>query len=451
MSGRILIAGTRSGCGKTTVVCALLAALKSRRVSLAAFKCGPDYIDPMFHRKAMGIPSYNLDPYFCGGEKLRAMLAAKKSALCVIEGAMGYYDGVGKNGDYSAYTVAAETKTPVILTIDVKGMYASAGAELSGFLKYRENSGIRGVIFNNASQAIYGGLSEIAREFRVESLGFLPREASVGIKSRNLGLVAANELDDIMQKIDALGELAKRFLELDRIQSIADSAPELAHTRRKLKPVGKVRLAAARDAAFCFIYQENIDMLSELGCEIVYFSPVFDRHLPAGIDGLYLPGGYPELYLSQLESNASMREEIRAAVLDGMPTVAECGGFMYLQSSIDGCSAAGAINGSAFKTDKLRRFGYVELTSGNDNMLCSKGGIMRAHEFHYYDSTDNGGGYTAKKAGSGAEYACVHTSKSLYAGFPHIYFPANEEAAIRFARQAAEYAKLRKKRESLNS
>ena len=197
----------------------------------------------------------------------------------------------------------------------------------------------------------------------------------------------------------------------------------------------------ARDEAFCFLYEENLRALEALGCEPVFFSPLHDEHLPEGAQGLYLPGGYPELHLEGLSSNP-IRQEIRRAVEGGMPTVAECGGFLYLHDSLDGAEMAGVIHAAAYGTKKLQRFGYVHLTAERDNLLCRTGESIRAHEFHYYDSEDNGSGFTAAKPLGKRSWPCVHAGETLYAGFPHLYFPANMAFAENFVRKAASYAAI---------
>jgi len=438
MNDRILIAGTNSGCGKTTVTCALLRALKNRRLALQSFKCGPDYIDPMFHREVIGVPARNLDPFFGEPESLRRQLGGAAGKLSVLEGVMGYYDGIGPEGRCSTWDVARATDTPVILVVNVRGMYTSAGAILQGFRDFRPQSGIRGVIFNNASPMLYGDLKKIAEQAGLRALGYLPRTEEATIGSRHLGLITAGEIEDLQRRLDALGELAEKCLDLDGVLALAGSATSLP-VPEAVAPVARgVRIAVARDRAFCFLYEENLRLLEDLGCELVYFSPLTDGHLPEHIGGLYLPGGYPELYLKELSANP-IKNEIRGAIEGGLPTVAECGGFLYLHDTLDGAAMAGVIHAEAFATKKLQRFGYVNLTAERDNLLCRAGESIRAHEFHYYDSTDNGDTFTAVKPSGKRSWPCVHASGTLYAGFPHLYFPANPAFAERFVRKAARY------------
>jgi cobyrinic acid a,c-diamide synthase len=443
MHDRLLVAGTHSGCGKTTVTIAILTALQKRGVPLSAFKCGPDYIDPMFHRAVLGLPSHNLDPFFCDGQALRRMLVTYGKELSVIEGVMGYYDGVGPDGNYSSFAVAQKTNTPVVLVIDVAGMYQSAAAVLHGFCHYQERSLIAGVIFNGASEMLYPRLQELANRQGITPLGFLPREKGFSLESRRLGLVAAAEVADVRTRIDRLGALAERTLDLDGIVSLAAAAPPLPEKPFALAaPNPRVRIAIARDDAFCFLYSETLDLFESLGCELCFFSPLRDCDLPERIGGLYLPGGYPELHLKALSENRSMRTAIRRAVADGLPTIAECGGFLYLHDALDGAPMTGVFSAKTERTDRLQRFGYVTLTAQKDTLLCDAGERICAHEFHYYDSEDCGNAFTAEKASGGRGYDCIVAKENLLAGFPHLYLRANESFAIKFVERAAQYAHL---------
>lgn len=437
--GRVMIAGTHSGCGKTTVICSLLAALKTRGLALSSFKCGPDYIDPMFHRQAIGVAACNLDPYFCTPRQLRQLLATYGRGISLLEGAMGYYDGVGASGCYSAYDVAAATATPVVLVVDARGMYASAGALLQGFAAYRQDSFLRGVIFNRASDSLYEGLRQLALRAGFLPLGFLPPTAPAGFASRHLGLVTAAETENLPQKLALLGELAERHIDLDGLLALAAQAPPIAEQPLQRQPLGRARIAVANDEAFCFRYAENLSLLQALGCELCFFSPLHDRCLPSGCAGLYLCGGYPELHLPALAQNSTMLHAVREAINSGMPTVAECGGFLYLHQKLDGIPLAGVIAAEAWRGDKLRHFGYVELRAQEDNLLCAAGERIRTHEFHYYESSDPGAGFHAQKPLRLQGWDCVHSTKTLYAGFPHLYWEAAPHFAENFVRKVLRY------------
>ena len=446
---RFLISGTSSNCGKTTITMALLAAFKNRGLDIASFKSGPDYIDPMFHRKVFNVKTHNLDPYFCTeGMLCEQFIRNKGNDLSIIEGAMGFYDGIGVEGRASAWEVAKSIKAPAVLILDAKGMSNSAAAIIKGFKEFKEDSMVEGVIFNNISPMLYPLLRDIVESIGIKAYGFLPRREEYSIGSRNLGLITADEIQDIKDKINGLSQLAEEYIDLDGLYELAKSAPELktndfigevltdSQNEESADSSNKPRIAVSRDKAFCFMYEENIEILEDLGCEVVYFSPLEDKKLPDNISGLYLCGGYPELYKEELSNNKDLCSSLKEIISNGIPTIAECGGFMYLHDSIENVPMVGFIKGNCIKTDKLQRFGYIEIKALKDNLLCSENGSIRVHEFHYYDSENCGEDFMAKKASNGLEYLCCHGSDSLYAGFPHIYLPANPDFARSFVRNA---------------
>jgi len=424
-----MMAGTNSGCGKTTVTTAVLSAFQKRSVPLFAYKCGPDYIDPMFHRKVLGLPTENLDLFFSTPEELQKRIAQKAGSLVALEGVMGYFE------------LSRAVKTPVVLVMNARGMYTSAGAILKGFRDFRPDSGIRGVIFNGVTAETYRGLAQIARGEGVEPLGFLPMKKELSVAERHLGLVTAEEITDLQERIAKWGELAEQTVDLDGILKLAETAPELPDPGMSgtEKRKTSLRIAIARDAAFCFCYEENLSMLRDAGAELCFFSPLEEKSLPEKIGGLYLPGGYPELYAEKLSGNDTLRRQIRDAVQSGLPTIAECGGFLYLQETLDGRPMTGVLPGKSGKKDRLQRFGYATLTAKKDCLLGRAGDSFRVHEFHYYDSTRNGSDFTAVKAGDGSSYDCAAATDTLYAGFPHLYFPACKQAVVRFVEKGQEY------------
>lgn len=434
-NNRVLIAGTGSGCGKTTLTCALLSTLKNRGIDVGAAKCGPDYIDPMFHRSVIGAPSTNLDSFFFDENTLRFLLAKNGGgrALTVIEGVMGYYDGLGLTAaEASAYDIARITETPVILTVNARGASLSILAQIKGFLDFVPESFIRGVILNNCSEKVCSALApEIESRLKIKPLGFMPRMTECEIGSRHLGLITADEIGDIKEKMQRLALQAEKSVDIEGIIALAASAPELEFEPMTVNKREPVRIALARDKAFCFYYEDSLDLLREMGAELVPFSPIADARLPEGVHGLYLGGGYPELYLDALSVNVTMRESIRRALNNGLPCVAECGGFMYLTEAIGERPMVGFIKGKSFDNGRLTRFGYAVLTAEEDGMLCRKGGSIPAHEFHHWDSEDPGSGFTARKP-DGRSRPCVHASDTLYAGYPHIHFYANPEFAEGF-------------------
>ena len=439
-TARVLFAGTNSGCGKTTVTCAVLQALVNRKLKVGAFKCGPDYIDPMFHSRIIGAKSGNLDLFFLGENTLK-YLFAKNSKGCdvsIVEGVMGYYDGLGiASTESSTYEVARVTETPVILIVNARGASLSVLAQIKGFTDFRADSGIRGVILNSCTKSTYDVLApEIERYFggKIKPLGFMPVVKECSLESRHLGLVTAAEVKDLKEKMNVLAGKAMECIDIDGIIGLAKAAPDLSYDAAEPKRFEEpVRIGIARDKAFCFYYGDSLDALKEMGAELVSFSPLEDKALPEGLDGLYLGGGYPELYKKELSENKGMLASVKSAVSGGMPCIAECGGFMYLLENIEGIPMARALPGGSQNTGKLQRFGYVTITAEKDNMLCKKGESIRAHEFHHYDADNPGSDFTAEKSTGKCWQAAIATD-TLYAGFPHFHFYSNLSFAESFYR-----------------
>ena len=432
---RLILAGTNSGCGKTTMVCALLQALVNRGLKTGAFKCGPDYIDPMFHSRIIGAKSANLDLHFFSPNTLRYLLAKNGADrdISVIEGVMGYYDGAGLTTTKgSTYEVAQVTDSPVVLVVGAKGASLSVLATIQGFLDFCPNHHIKGVILNQCTAMTYTALAaEIEKRFKIKAFGFLPSLPQCALESRHLGLVTAAEVEDLKGKMQLLAAQAEKSLNIDGLIGLANSAMPVEYQPVLLPPKESVRIAVARDKAFCFYYEDSLEALSDMGAELIPFSPLTDKTLPENIQGLYLGGGYPELYLEQLGANTEMRQSIRQAMEKGLPCIAECGGFMYLTKSIAGVPMVGALEGECFNTGKLTRFGYVTLQAKKDNLLCKAEGQIAAHEFHHWDCTAPGGGFTAKKP-SGRQWDCAVSGPTLYAGYPHFHFYSNPAFAEGF-------------------
>ncbi len=443
---RILIGGSNSGCGKTTMTCALLSALVARGVNAASFKCGPDYIDPMFHGKIIGVPSSNLDPYFYTPEVLNMLLAQHAGEVSVIEGVMGFFDGLQMHStEGSSYDVARMTQTPTVLAINAKGTAYSILPIIEGFARHKTDYPLAGVLLNNVSKGTYTMLKPIIEqhfEGKLKVFGYLPKlPPELVLESRHLGLVTAHEIADIQQKMVQLGQIAEDCIEIDALLAAAQSAPPIAVNAQALPQVvfklQPLRIAVAQDNAFCFYYQDNLRLLAQLGAELVSFSPLQDDALPPHIDGLYLGGGYPELYLKQLSQNESIKASIAAALTAQLPCIAECGGFMYLTQRIDGYPMVGFLEGECHNTGKLSRFGYASFTAQHDNLLCAKGEGFRGHEFHYYDCTQNGASFAAQKP-SGKQWQGVQATAYLHAGFAHIPFYAAPQMAVRFLQTCSE-------------
>ena len=433
---RLVLAGTNSGCGKTTVTCAVLQSLVRRGLRVGAAKCGPDYIDPMFHSRVIGAKSSNHDPFFFDRDTIRYLLSHNGEGcdVTVIEGVMGYYDGLGLTSTRaSTYEAARETESPVVLVVNARGAALSVVAAVQGFLDFAPDNNVQGVILNGCSAMSYGALArELESRLGVRACGYLPRLPECALESRHLGLVTADEVADLREKLRQLAEAAEKTLELDALLEIAHNAPVLDFTPPVLPEKGApVRIGVARDRAFCFYYEDSLDLLRQLGAELVSFSPLTDERLPNGIQGLYLGGGYPELYAAQLEENHALRRQIRDAVHTGMPCIAECGGFMYLTQAIAGRAMVGALPGDCFDTGKLTRFGYITATAREDNLLCRAGEQVPMHEFHHWDTPQPGDAFGAEKP-SGKQWRCAYATDTLYAGFPHFHFYAKPVMAQRF-------------------
>ena len=438
---RFMITAPNSGSGKTTITCAILKALLNQGLKPAAFKAGPDYIDPMFHSRVVGAKSRNLDIFMLGENTCRYLLAKNTQNIdvAVLEGVMGFYDGIGTTPEGSAYALAKETDTPVIMTVAAKGASLSLAALINGFKNFREDSNIKGVILNNVSEMTYRYYKDvIEKETGVKLLGYMPEMDDCGFESRHLGLITAEEINDLQAIINRLAEQAAATIDIAAIIEIAKEAPVLSCMEPKTEKVAKVRIAIAQDKAFCFYYQDSLDLLVEMGAELVPFSPLVDKEIPP-CEGLFLGGGYPELYAEQLAKNTSMLASIKQFVLQNKPCLAECGGFMYLMERYtdkDGASWpwVGAIKGEVYMTKKLKRFGYITLESSNDNLLAKIGEKINAHEFHYSDSTANGSSFVAKKASSNAQWECINADDSLCAGYPHMHLWGNPNFAANFIR-----------------
>lgn len=436
---RVMFAATRSGSGKTTVTCGVLAALKKQNIKVQAYKCGPDYIDPMFHRTVLGIDTGNLDTFFAGADAIGRILArdTKEADLVVMEGVMGYYDGVGGTTTMaSSYELSKVTKTPVILVVDAKGASVTLAAIIRGIMEYKKDSRIAGVILNRVSPMFYSRIKHVIEaECGISVLGYLPEDASFAVPSRHLGLLQPDEMQKQRDWVETVAKAARKTIDIDGILEIAAQAEMLqiqkatGETEKSKFPAG-YRIGVARDAAFSFYYRENLRMLEDMGATLVYFSPLTDAHV-SEVDALIFGGGYPELYAKQLYENQSMRASVWQALEAGMPCHAECGGFLYLGKSLADAEGnvyemVGFLDGAGFRTERLQRFGYVELAPQEADAFAVNT-VLRGHEFHYWDSTDCGDACLAWKPLSKQKtYPCMVKKKGTFAGFPHLYYAGAE-------------------------
>lgn len=501
LPARILLTAPSSGSGKTLVTCGLLQAMKNRGKKVISFKCGPDYIDPMFHSMILGTKSRNLDTFFADRDTVRYLFEKNSSGyeLAVLEGVMGYYDGLGGiSTRSSAYEVAQVTDTPVILCVDGKGSSVSLVALVKGFLEYKEDSRIRGVILNRVSGMLYPRLKEmIESQLPVRVVGYVPYVPDCVLESRHLGLVTPDEIKDLKERVEKLAKILETSIEWDVLEEIAGSNRTISeqdmqenvlirkvtgqdkdstvvctesgkqtiyhretgssdsrisidlsaecsdnsnHLANERKP--SVTIGVARDEAFCFFYEDNLQLLQELGAKLLYFSPLHDKKLPEYVDGLMFHGGYPELYAEALSKNTEMLDSVREALQNGVPCMAECGGFMYLHEQMEDMNhrpwtMAGIIPGYVKKTERLGRFGYITLEGGK--VFGKDVGTFPAHEFHYFDSDCCGEDFLAKKPVGNRSWHCIHSTDTLFAGFPHLYFYGNPGIAQAFVGACIKY------------
>ena len=443
---QFLLAAPRSGSGKTTMTCALLMALKRRGCAPCAFKSGPDYIDPMFHRAVLGVESRNLDLFFSAPETVRTLYAkgAAGHGAAVCEGAMGFYDGLGGVSDRaSAWHLADTLGLPVLLVVEPKGQSLTLAAELKGLDSFRTPSHIAGILLNNCTARMHALLAPmLEEETGLPVLGFLPKLPEAVIGSRHLGLYTAAEVENLQQKLALLADAAEEHIDWPRLLALCEKEPPALPVQPETPPA-RVRIAVAQDEAFCFTYAETLEAFRDAGAEVVFFSPLRDTALPENIGGLYLPGGYPELHARELSENTSLLREIKQKIESGLPTAAECGGFLYLGRSLTDAEGqswpmVGVLPGEAKDAGRLVRFGYAALSADSDSMLFRAGESFPIHEFHHWDSTANGVALVAKKPVGGAEWRCGSVNEHFYAGFPHLYW-AGTPLPQRFAAAAENY------------
>jgi len=483
---RIVISAPKSGSGKTLVSVSMMKAFSMLGKKVSAFKCGPDYIDPMFHKKILKVPSKNLDLFFTDENATKDIfLSGNVAEISVIEGVMGLYDGLGGTEEAaSTYALARALKSPVILVIDARGMARSVLAEIAGFLSMDAEKLIRGVILNNISSSLFKVLKPlIEKNLRVKALGFFPHQDEIKIESRYLGLKLPDEIKSIEENVEKAAEKLKKSADLEEILRIAESAPELdfSESYEKTKcnekteilkgqtigetqtnrtneisgtgrtdeirrdsskseslqnPGKKARIAVAKDEAFCFYYDDNLRLLEKFGAELVFFSPLHDEKLPENVSGLVLGGGYPEMFAEQLEKNEQMRNSVKNAVENEMPSLAECGGFIYLHKNLvdrnkKSFKMAGVIDADTFWAGKLVRFGYVSIREKNP-LFLKKNPEIKGHEFHYFDSGKNGSDCEETKPVGGKMFEAGFVGENHWWGFAHLYYASNPEFAKNF-------------------
>lgn len=420
----VMITAPRSGCGKTTVTMGIIRALKNIGKKVCAFKTGPDYIDRAFLEEASGMQAGNLDIYLQGVNGMREALSLANGDYAIIEGAMGYFDGIYNTYINSSYEISEQLDVPAILVYTPKGEMFSAVPKIKGMVEF-ENSRIKAVILNKVSRKNYLLLKEqIERYMGLQVIGFIPPMDEVVLKSRHLGLVQSFELDRLDKTIEIIAAAVVENVDMNALQNIMSEIYFQSSVELRKRPI---TVAVAKDKAFSFYYRENIYML-ENSCQVVYFSPIADEELPP-CDLVYLGGGYPEVYSEELTLNTSMLVDIKRYVANGGFIYAECGGFMYLCESIEGARMAGVLRGECRMTGKLQRFGYIDIELEEDCMLGNAGDCLTAHEFHKSTALVDGDTvYSIKKVMGENKWNCGYRYKNVLAGYPHIHFLGNRKA-----------------------
>jgi cobyrinic acid a,c-diamide synthase len=439
---RVMFTAASSGSGKTTISCGVMQALVNRGMDVASFKCGPDYIDHMFHERIIGTRSRNLDTFFTNMETTKYLFGriAEGAEISVIEGVMGFYDGMGLTAvDASSWDLSSKLGSPVIFVASCGLLGGSLGAVIKGYAEFRENN-IKGIILNNAHEGTYPEVKEfIERETGIKVLGYLPNVKELVIESRHLGLVRPDEVDKLKEKLNKLADIVERTIDVDEIIRIANSAGDLTYSEPKMG-LDKVnaRIAFAKDDCFCFVYKDNIELLERLGAEIIYFSPLNDKEIPKDVSGIMIPGGYPELYADRLSKNISMLKSVKEHIEKGIPCVAQGAGFMYLHDEIEDIEGiyhkmTGVINEKASNKKKLINFGYITVSPRTD-CVFGKDMKMKGHSFHTWDSTGPGNDCKASRP-SGGGYDCMHIRGNLLTGFPQFYYYSDPKAAHEFLKR----------------
>ena len=455
----LIIAGTSSGCGKTTVSLGLMAAFGTRGLDVRPFKCGPDFIDPTLHTMITKRRSPNLDIRMCGNDHVQATFWRKAAAgpegINIIEGVMGMFDG----GQGSAAALASCLKVPVLLVVDISSAAESVAATVHGFETLDPGVEIGAVVLNRAASPRHAALAQGAVEThcRARVAGVLPRDLSITIPSRHLGLEMGDENPLDANGIERLAELMEQNLDLDMVCAVAQTAstvrPAAGDTIERVntwcRDRARVRIAVARDEAFCFYYQDNLELLQAAGAETVEFSPVHDTALPDRIHGIYLGGGYPELHAGPLSKNGPMLKQIAAFCRQGGPVLAECGGFMYLTRSITCTSGhtfemAGVFPFRCHMKSRLRRLGYRQPLLCRDTILGPRGQKLYGHEFHYSDIHAADGEKDRLKMAFEMEGGRMEGYQiyNTLAGYIHLHWGRTPEAAMNFADSCRRYARL---------
>lgn len=450
----MVIAGTASGVGKTTVALGLMNAFSKKGLRVQPFKVGPDFIDPGYHALVTGKPSRNLDGWMLSTAKVQEIFLkqARQADLAIVEGVMGLFDGLdGRSEEGSTAQIAKLLDLPVILVVDARSMARSVGAVVYGFENYDPKLKVAGVIFNRVGSAKhYEYLREaVADRCKAKVLGYLSRHEALQLPERHLGLVTAGETGLPKNFMDSLSYEMEYNVNIEEINTIMtrDShsvrVSDSSYPERPQPTPLRARLAVARDEAFSFYYPDNLDLLSEQGVELCYFSPIRDSSLPMNVDGLYIGGGYPELYAEQLAANPTLRKQIKDAAEGGLPIYAECGGLMYLTRAIQDTEGhvyemVGIFPAESRMLKKRKALGYVEVRLVQDCLLGKAGCAIRGHEYHYSELTSDlfhqgiDGVYELSSRKENVIRKEGYQYHNVLASYVHLHFGSNPKVAQSF-------------------
>ena len=442
---KILIGGTNSGVGKTTISIGIMKALKNRGLNVQPYKVGPDYIDTTYHTFVTNRESRNLDSYMLEDEVIKCLFSKNSIDvdISIVEGVMGLYDGYGVdiNSCTSSYT-SKILECPVILVIDGKAMATSSAAMVLGYKELDKDVDIRGVIVNNiSSEGHFAIIKESIEKYcDIEVLGYLPKNKDFSLPSRHLGLVPSIEMEELNEKFDKLADLIEKHINLDRLIEISESKPIYSNFKINIPKFNDLTLALAYDKAFNFYYQDNIDLLEDMGVNIIKFSPLYDKELPS-CDCIYIGGGFPEIFAKELQGNINMRKSIKDAYKKNIPIYAECGGLMYLGEKLvnqdnSEFDMVGIFNGKSVMTKSLKRFGYCTGEALEDTVISQKGDKIRGHEFHHSEFiSDEKCVYLMKKEREGIvsrNWMGGYSKSNTLATYLHTHFYSNLNTVINF-------------------
>ncbi|BDH60419.1 cobyrinate a,c-diamide synthase [Lysinibacillus sp. PLM2] len=455
MVKRIVIAGTGSGVGKTTLTIGIMAALKKKGLTVQGFKCGPDYIDPTYHTAVTKRASRNLDSWMLSKERVLEvfMHGSQGSDISVIEGVMGFYDGKNpESNEGSTAEISMIIKSPVILVVNCESMARSVAAIVKGFQMFSEGPKLAAVIANKVgSEGHYQLVKKaIEQECGIPVIGYVKRDMDIKIPERHLGLIPSIERGELEPFFEKMGDLIAETIDLEKLLEIAEAEPfKVSETSSLFKnSIEKiVRIAVAKDAAFNFYYPENLEMMEAKGVELVYFSPLDDEELPTDVEGLYIGGGFPEEFACKLEKNEKSKHSIKRAIEKGLPTLAECGGFMYLTESIETTDKkqyemVGVIPGKVQMQQRLAALGYREIHGLNSNYLLADL-TARGHEFHYstYQNLEENRLYAYETRGMRGVNKEGYLTQNLVAGYTHFHFASNPAVVDNWISKCLQYKK----------